>query len=159
MAKKLYKRQSNKTVDIKKSAATAIYISTVKEDNEELGFDVQHDRLKAYCMAQGWSIDSRHVYIDKSFIDRFEFQRMMKASELGLIERIVSIQLDRIAHGVLDFLGIVDELDKANVDLVLVKESIDSGSPQGRFILTAFAAIAELESKLSRNYLYAKTLC
>ena len=40
----------------------------------------------------------------------------------------------------------VEALDKAGVAIVLLKQNFDTGTPQGRFALTMFAAMAELEA-------------
>jgi DNA invertase Pin-like site-specific DNA recombinase len=42
-------------------------------------------------------------------------------------------------------LAIVSELTEKGVEFVSLKESIDTTTPQGRFMLTVFGALAELE--------------
>ena len=44
-----------------------------------------------------------------------------------------------------ELLKIVDTLQNKGVKLVSCKESLDTGTPQGRFVLSIFAALAELE--------------
>jgi DNA invertase Pin-like site-specific DNA recombinase len=44
-----------------------------------------------------------------------------------------------------DLLSIIDTLQKKHVGFVSLKENIDTTTPQGRFILTIFGALAELE--------------
>jgi site-specific DNA recombinase len=56
------------------------------------------------------------------------------------------MKLDRIARNVKDFLATADELKALDCALVLVKESFDTSTPHGKFALTLFAAIAELEA-------------
>jgi site-specific DNA recombinase len=56
------------------------------------------------------------------------------------------MKLDRLSRNVRDFLGLVDELQAVGCDLVLLKESFDTSTPHGRFALTMFAAMAELEA-------------
>ena len=51
----------------------------------------------------------------------------------------------RFARNTRDLLSIVEELQKKGVAFVSQKEQIDTGTPQGRFMLTVFAALAELE--------------
>ena len=58
---------------------------------------------------------------------------------------VVTESISRIARNTQDLLSIVAELTNNNVDFVSLKESIDTTTPQGRFVLTVFAAIAELE--------------
>lgn len=58
---------------------------------------------------------------------------------------VVTESISRIARNTQDLLSIVAELTDNNVDFVSLKESIDTTTPQGRFVLTVFAALAELE--------------
>ena len=44
-----------------------------------------------------------------------------------------------------DLLNIIDVLQKKKVTLVSNKENIDTNTPQGRFVLSIFAALSELE--------------
>ena len=53
--------------------------------------------------------------------------------------------ISRIARNTSDLLKIVEELNKKQVDFVSLKENIDTSTPQGKFILTVFGALAELE--------------
>lgn len=51
----------------------------------------------------------------------------------------------RFARNTRDLLAIVEELQSLGVSFVSQKEHIDTSTPQGRFMLTVFAALAELE--------------
>lgn len=135
-----------------KVEVTALYIrvSTERQAEEGYSLDAQRGRLLAYCQAQGWSVDARHIYADAGIsgksTHREQFQAMMQAARSGEVNRIVAMKLDRIARNVKDFLGIVDELKTADCDLILIKESFDTSTPHGKFALTMFAAMAELEA-------------
>lgn len=53
--------------------------------------------------------------------------------------------ISRLARSTKDLLNIVEVLKEKKVDLVSLKENIDTTTPQGRFVLTIFAALSELE--------------
>jgi DNA invertase Pin-like site-specific DNA recombinase len=53
--------------------------------------------------------------------------------------------ISRLARSTRDLLSIVDQLQKKKVGLVSLKEHIDTTTAQGRFVLTIFAALSELE--------------
>ena len=53
--------------------------------------------------------------------------------------------ISRIARNTRDLLSIVSELTEKGVEFVSLKENIDTTTPQGRFMLTVFGALAELE--------------
>lgn len=150
MARIKNKRQS-KAVQASIVERTAIYIrvSTQKQADEGFSLEAQQERLEAYCKAQGWLVDAADIYIDAGAsgksTDRAQFNQMVKAAEAGEINRIVSMKLDRLARNTKDFLALVEKLDAVGCGLVLVKESFDTSTPHGKFALTMFAAMAELE--------------
>ena len=153
MARKMSKRQTGEQLALgAKAEVTALYIrvSTERQAEEGYSLDAQAQRLGAYCQAQGWDVDAKRIYTDAGVsgksTHREQFQAMMQAAHAGEIHRIVAMKLDRIARNVKDFLGIVEELEAAGCDLVLIKESFDTSTPHGKFALTMFAAMAELEA-------------
>lgn len=153
MARKCTKRQTAEQLALgARVEVTALYIrvSTERQADEGFSLDAQRQRLLSYCVAQGWNVEDRHIYIDAGIsgktTNRERFQAMMHAARNGDVNRIVAMKLDRIARNVKDFLGIVDELKAAGCDLVLIKESFDTSTPSGKFALTMFAAMAELEA-------------
>lgn len=86
------------------------------------------------------------LFIDKASgknTDRKAFKEMMAFVRAGDIVVVESISL--IARNTRDLLSIVSELTEKQVEFVSLKESIDTTTPQGRFMLTVFGALAELE--------------
>lgn len=75
--------------------------------------------------------------------DRPEFKKMMDYLRDGDILVVESIS--RLSRSIRDLLKIVDTLNTKCVHLVVIKENIDTDSPQGRFMLSVFAALSELE--------------
>lgn len=152
MSRKLIKRQPKVKQLSLDGSCTALYIrvSTDKQADEGFSLEDQRNRLTQYCQAQQWQLCPEHVYIDAgesgTTTDRADFQRMLEAARGGHIRRIVAIKLDRVARNVRAFLALVDELRALGCDLVLLKEQFDTGTPHGRFALTMFAAMAELEA-------------
>ena len=86
------------------------------------------------------------LFIDKASgknTDRIAFKEMMafvRAEDIVIVESI-----SRIARNTRDLLSIVSDLTEKGVEFVSLKESIDTTTPQGRFMLTVFGALAELE--------------
>ena len=86
------------------------------------------------------------LFVDKASgknTDRAAFKEMMafvRSEDIVIVESI-----SRIARNTRDLLSIVSELTEKGVEFVSLKESIDTTTPQGRFMLTVFGALAELE--------------
>lgn len=53
--------------------------------------------------------------------------------------------ISRLARNTLDFLNLVEQFTSKGVNLVSLKESIDTSTPQGKFMLSVFAALSQLE--------------
>ena len=147
-----------------KAACTALYVrvSTQSQADEGYSLEAQQERLAAYCTAQGWPVAPEHIYVDAGISGkttaRPQFQQMLHAAQVGTIQRIVAMKLDRMARNVREFLATVDQLKAWHCDLVLVKESFDTSTPHGRFALTMFAAMAELEaSTITERVMSGKT--
>jgi len=58
---------------------------------------------------------------------------------------VVVESISRFARNTRDLLGLVDKLTQKGVEFISLKEHIDTTIPTGRFTLTIFAAISELE--------------
>ena len=75
--------------------------------------------------------------------NREELKKMLDFVREGDI--VITESISRIARNTRDLLSIVSELTEKKVEFVSLKESIDTATPQGRFMLTVFGALAELE--------------
>ena len=58
---------------------------------------------------------------------------------------LVVESLSRLGRSTPDLLGTVEALQSKSVELISLKENIDTTTPTGRFVLVIFAALAELE--------------
>lgn len=87
------------------------------------------------------------VYIEiasgKSRAGRPQLEAMMDFVREGDVVIVESIS--RFARSTRDLLTLVEQLTEKGVGFVSQKESIDTNTPQGKFMLTVFGAMAELE--------------
>lgn len=74
---------------------------------------------------------------------RPELKALLEYVREGDILYIESIS--RLARSIRDLLGLVDALQSKGVEIVSSKENIDTSTAQGRFMLSIFGALAELE--------------
>jgi DNA invertase Pin-like site-specific DNA recombinase len=94
------------------------------------------------------------IYIEKvsgkSTTGREQLKEMLDYIREGDVVVVESIS--RLARNTRDLLEIIDRFDKKGVSFVSQKESIDTNTPTGRFMITVFAAVAQLE----RDYILAR---
>ena len=105
----------------------------------------QNEERQLRMMAER-GIDPAHIFTDKASgknTDRPAFHKMMNYVREG--DTVIVESISRIARNTRDLLGIVEQLTAKGVEFVSIKESIDTTTPQGKFMLTVFGALAELE--------------
>lgn len=86
------------------------------------------------------------LFIDKASgknTERPELMRMMEFVRRG--DTIVVESISRFARNTRDLLELVERLTAKGVEFVSRKEAIDTTTPSGKFMLTIFGAVAELE--------------
>ena len=121
-----------------------IRVSTV-EQNEE--------RQTRALLERG--VEKNNLYIDKQSgknADREQLKALLAFCRKGDV--VITESISRIARNTKDLLTIVEQLTNKGVDFVSLKECIDTATPQGKFMLTVFGALAELEL----NYIHQRQL-
>ena len=89
--------------------------------------------------------------VEKVFIDRMsgkntdrpQLKEMMAFVRQG--DTVIVESISRFARNTRDPLDLVEQLTKKGVEFVSRKENIDTTTPTGKFMLTIFGAVAELE--------------
>lgn len=110
-----------------------IRISTVEQNTE-----------RQEALMQELGVDQ--VFIDRisgKSMDRPELKRMMEFVREG--DMVIVESISRFARNTRDLLELVEHLSAKHVDFVSKKEALDTTTPSGKFMLTIFGAVAELE--------------
>lgn len=89
--------------------------------------------------------------VEKVFIDRIsgkntdrpELKEMIGFIRSG--DTVIVESISRFARNTKDLLELVEQLTAKGVEFVSRKEAIDTTTPTGKFMLTVFGAVAELE--------------
>jgi DNA invertase Pin-like site-specific DNA recombinase len=74
---------------------------------------------------------------------RPELQRLMADVQSG--DTVLVESISRFARNTRDLLDLVEKLNAKGTEFVSLKENIDTTTPTGKFMLTVFGAVAELE--------------
>jgi len=99
--------------------------------------------------ANGCGVALANVFTEKlsgKDAKRPELLRLMATVELG--DTVIVESISRFARNTRDLLDLVEKLNAKGVEFVSLKENIDTTTPAGKFMLTVFGAVAELEENL-----------
>lgn len=86
------------------------------------------------------------LYLDKASgknTDRPQLQKMMEYVRRG--DTVIVESISRFARNTRDLLELIEQLTAKGVEFISKKEAIDTSTPTGKFMLTVFGAVAELE--------------
>lgn len=107
---------------------------------------VEQNEARQLVAFEGYSEKITKTFIDKMSgkdTNRPQLQAMLDYVREGDV--VVVSDFSRLARSTRDMLQIVQELTEKGVGLISLKECVNTDTPQGRFMLTIFAALAELE--------------
>lgn len=91
-------------------------------------------------------VDQENLFIDKKSgkdTEREQLKALLAFARRG--DTVITESISRIARNTRDLLSITEQLKAKGVEFVSLKESLDTATPQGKFMLTVFGAMAELE--------------
>lgn len=92
------------------------------------------------------SLGVEQLYIDKASgknADRPELRKMLTYVRQG--DTVIVEAISHFARNTRDLLELVEQLTAKQVEFISQKEAIDTTTPTGKFMLTIFGAVAELE--------------
>lgn len=91
-------------------------------------------------------LEVEQIYIDKASgknTKRVELSKMLDYVRSG--DTVIVESISRFARNTKDLLELVEKLTSKGVEFISKKEAIDTTTPSGKFMLTIFGAVAELE--------------
>src|SRR5215471_12795030 len=130
-----------------KRAALYIRVSTAEQ-----GTDLQESELKEYCERRGWNFV---IYRDKGQSgakqDRPALNSLLTDLKKRKFDVLVVWALDRLARSLKQLLTIAEECRSLGVDLVSLKQNVDTTLPAGRLTFQVLGAVAEFEREMLRE--------
>jgi DNA invertase Pin-like site-specific DNA recombinase len=130
-----------------KWAAIYVRVSTSEQDT-----GLQETELRQYVESRGWECV---LYEDKAQSgaknDRPALNQMLKDMRRRKFDVVVVWKLDRLARSLKQLLIIGEECRTLGVDLVSLRQNIDTTLPAGRLTFQILGAVAEFERELLRE--------
>lgn len=131
--------------------AAYIRVSTQEQKLHGISLDAQKAKLIAYAKANGmkiveWYMDEG-VSARKLIKKRPELQRMIQDAEKGQFERIIFIKLDRFFRSVAEYHECMKRITP--VVWTTTEEKYDLTTANGRFLVNAKLAVAEMEADMA----------
>ena len=105
---------------------------------------VEQNTIRQEVLMQSLNVEK--IFIDKASgknKDREELKKLLNFARNG--DTVIVESISRFARNTKDLLELVELLTKKGVEFVSRKESIDTTTPTGKFMLIVFGAVAELE--------------
>jgi DNA invertase Pin-like site-specific DNA recombinase len=129
----------------------AIYIRvSTKDQGEKYSPASQRKTLLRLADEIGVNVPERFILVDMKSgrnEDRADYQRLLKLAKDKQIGGALVLELSRVGRSVTDSLAFRSMLKREGVAVAFALQQFDD-SPQGKFMWTQFAAVAELEADL-----------
>ena len=104
----------------------------------------EQNTIRQEVLLKEFGVDE--LFIDKASgksTDRPELKRMLTYVRQG--DTVIVESISRFARNTRDLLELIEQLTAKHVEFISKKEAIDTTTPTGKFMLTIFGAVAELE--------------
>ena len=128
-----------------------IRVSTEGQAREGVSLDAQRERIAAYVTAKG--LELTEILVDEGLsgktTDRPGLRALLERCRAGTVGHVVVWKLDRLTRRTRHLLNLVEDVFLARkIELHSVSESLDTSTPHGRFVLTLFGGLAQMEREL-----------
>lgn len=134
-----------------KKTRAALYARISTADRQDVSLQVAE--LRAAALARG--LDVVGEFIDRGVSGardrRPGLDQMLERVRAGEIDVVMFSALDRLGRSLRHLVTLFDELRELGVDVVCVRQPIDTTSPVGVLIYQVLAAVAEFERALIRE--------
>ena len=141
-------------------------VSTDEQAREGVSLEAQQARIRAYAQAKDLPLGDILVDEGRSGKDlrRPALQDLLARCDRGEVAHVIVWKLDRLTRRTRHLLSLVEDTFLARqIELHSVSESLDTSTPHGRFVLTLFGGLAQMERELigerTRSALEYKRQC
>ena len=128
-----------------KRAAIYTRVSTLDQNTHSQLYDLQ-------TLARQRGLEIVKEYSDRGISGartrRPALDELLCDARRGEFDVVLVWACDRLARSVKHFLEVLDELNHLNIEFLSYRESLDTGGPLGRAVVTIISVVAELERSL-----------
>jgi len=127
----------------------ALYVRVSTEEQFQEGFSIegQIQTLTDFCKVHKHQIID--VYKDEGIsaktMNRPALSQLLQDASKGMFDMVMVWKISRLSRKQLDFLNIIETLEKQNVAFFSLSENIDASTPTGKAMLQMMGSFAELE--------------
>lgn len=125
----------------------AIYVRVSTRDQRLLQ---QFREVRRMVERRGWTIVKvyRERRSAKQGAHRPEWERLRKDASRKRFGAVAVWSIDRMGRSTLDVLKAAEGFERRGVELLIVKQKVDTTTPLGKLLLTILAAFAQMEREL-----------
>jgi DNA invertase Pin-like site-specific DNA recombinase len=87
----------------------------------------------------------------KDISQRTQLSQMLTDANRKLFDVLVVSSIDRIARNTKECIEIVNQLNELNIDIIFLREGVDTRTSIGRMIFHVFSSLAEYEREMIRS--------
>ncbi|NCB40478.1 MAG: recombinase family protein [Erysipelotrichia bacterium] len=125
------------------------YIRVSTADQADSGLSLQYQESKIRAYAEAMDITLVDVVADAGFsaksMNRPAIQGIISQIKNKTVDAVIILKLDRLTRSVKDLGAIVELIEKNNVALVSVQDSINTSTAAGRLILNVLGSVSQWE--------------
>jgi site-specific DNA recombinase len=143
-------------------AALYARVSTRRQE-QEATIESQLAQLLAYTEEQGYELPAEHQFVDQAvsgkYLVRPGLDRLRDAAMTGAFEVLLCLSPDRLARSLGAQQVVLDELQRAGIEVIFLNQPTLGDSPQAQLLLNIQGAFAEYErlvisERMRRGRLY-----
>lgn len=130
-----------------KKAVGYIRVSTNEQAKEGVSLDNQKKKIEAYAVCKDLELVEIIEDAGKSAknLNREGIQKALQMVKGKEVDAIIIYKLDRLTRSVKDLGSIIETLQRTEVDLMSVQDSIDTSTAAGRLVLNVMASVSQWE--------------